>query len=370
MKILLLSNIEASHTQKWANSLIENDIDVYLFGLGENILEGYHHKINIITVKIPASTKLQADGALEKSIYLKSIPRIYSLVKKIKPDIMHAHYASSYGLLGALTGFKPFIVSVWGNDVFDFPQKSFLHKWILKFVLRKADRIYSTSKVMANETNLYTSKEIGIIPFGVDTEIFKPFTISKMFDEDTIVLGTVKSLSYKYGIEYLLEAFKIIKEKLPDRKIKLLLVGDGILKNSLQRKAEGLNINNDVIFYGSVPHSKVPEMYNMIDIAVFPSVWESFGVSNLEAAACEKPQVASNVGGFPEIIDDSVTGFLAEPENPKDIADKVIKLINDKSLRIKMGKSARKKVIKEFNWNDNVQTMILEYKKVLEGRNK
>lgn len=370
MRILLLSNIEASHTLKWANSLIKYDIDVYLFGLGENIPEGYHHKVNIINVKIPNSTKSQTDGAFGKSIYLKSVPTIHTLVKKIKPDIMHAHYASSYGLLGALTGFKPFIVSVWGNDVFDFPQKSFLHKWILKFVLRKADRIYSTSKVMANETNLYSSKEIGIIPFGVDTEVFKPITIIKMFDEDTLVLGTVKSLSYKYGIEYLLEAFKIIKEKLPDKKIKLLLVGDGILKKSLQRKAKELNINNDVIFYGSVPHNKVPEMYNMIDIAVFPSVWESFGVSNLEAASCEKPQVASNLGGFPEIIDDGVTGFLVQPGNPKDIADKVIKLIDDKSLRIKMGKSARKKVIKEFNWNDNVQSMILEYKKVLEGRNK
>ncbi|AFH49784.1 Glycosyltransferase [Ignavibacterium album JCM 16511] len=350
--------------------MIKYDIDVYLFGLGENIPEGYHHKVNIINVKIQNSTKLQADGAFQKSIYLKSLPNILSLVKKIKPDIIHSHYASSYGLLGALTNFHPFFVSVWGNDVFDFPKKSSLHKWILKFVLKKADRIYSTSKVMANETKLYTSKEIGIIPFGVDTEVFKPITISKMFDEDTIVLGTVKSLSYKYGIEYLLEAFKIIKEKLPDKKIKLLLVGDGILKSSLQKKAEELKISNDVVFYGSVPHNKVPEIYNLIDIAVFPSVWESFGVSNLEAAACEKPQVASNVGGFPEIIDDGVTGFLVEPGNPKDIADKVIELINDKSLRIKMGRAARKKVVEEFNWNNNVEQMISEYQKVIKGRNR
>lgn len=368
MKIFLLSNIEAAHTQKWANSLLENELEVYLFGLGETVPEGYNPKVNIINKKIPHSTKTQADGAFQKGIYLKALPSIRLLLKQIKPDILHAHYASSYGLLGALTKFKPFLLSVWGNDVFDFPKKSFLHKSLLKFVLKKADRIYSSSEVMANETRFYTSKEITIIPFGVDTDSFKPFYVKKLFDENTIVLGTVKSLSYKYGLEYLLEAFQLIKEKLPDKKLKLLLVGDGVLKNPLQRQAEHLKINNDVIFFGSIPHSKVPEIYNMIDIAVFPSIWESFGVSNLEAAACEKPQVASNVGGFPEIIDDGVTGFLVEPANPSDIADKLIKLINDESLRIKMGKAARKKVIEEFNWNHNVQQMMSEYQKVIKER--
>lgn len=369
MKILLLSNIEASHTLKWANSLIKRDIDVYLCGLGERIPEGYHSKVNIINIQISNSTKSQADGALEKSIYLKSVPTIYSLIKKIKPDILHAHYASSYGLLGALSGYKPFLVSVWGNDVFDFPKKSFLHKWILKFVLRKADGIYSTSNVMANETNLYTSKEIKIIPFGVDTEVFKPFSVKKIFDEGTIVLGAVKSLSYKYGLEYLLEAFRIIKEKLPDKKIKLLLVGDGILKSSLQKKAMELKIYDDVTFYGSVPHSKVPAIYNMIDIAVFPSVWESFGVSNLEASACEVPQVASAIGGFKEIIEDGFSGFLVEPKNPNAFADKLMELINNEKLRLEIGKAARQAVVEKFDWNKNVDQMVEEYQKAIRRKN-
>lgn len=368
MKILLLSNIEASHTQKWANSLSENGLEIYLFGLGETIPDGYLPEVNILNIKIPYSTKSQKDGALEKSIYLKSLPQIKSLIRKIKPDILHAHYASSYGLLGALTNFKPFLVSVWGNDVFDFPKKSLLHRLIIKFVLKKADLIYSTSRVMAKETNLYTSKNVAIIPFGVDTDKFKSFQVERMFDKDTIVLGAVKSLSYKYGLEYLLEAFSMIRKKLPDTKIKLLLVGDGILKNSLRKKAAELKIEKDVVFFGAVSHNKVPEIYNMIDIAVFPSVWESFGVSNLEAAACEKPQVASNVGGFPEIIEDGVTGFLVEPRNPFQIAEKVIELIKDESLRIRIGKEARKKVIEKFNWRDNVRQMISEYQKVLKER--
>ncbi|MGQ9798932.1 MAG: glycosyltransferase [Ignavibacterium sp.] len=367
-KIILLSDPTSSHTQKWANSLAIKGLEVYLFGLVTEVPNVYNSNVNLIVEKIPASVKSQSDGSLQKSIYLKVLPKIKSVIKKIKPNILHSHYASSYGLLGALSGFKPFIVSVWGNDVFDFPGKSVVHKQILKYVLRKADRIYSTSKIMANETNRYTNKKIRIIPFGVDTNIFKPFPVKKIFDEDTLVLGTVKSLSIKYGIEYLLEAFQLIKKKVPEKKIKLILVGDGTLKVSLQRKANDLNINDDVLFYGYVPHSKVPEIYNMIDIAVFPSIWESFGVSNLEAAACEVPQVASNIGGFAEIIEDGITGLLVEPKNPVAIAEKVTELIKNESLRKKIGKAARKKVIAEFDWNKNVDQMISEYEQIMKVR--
>ncbi|WP_337864984.1 glycosyltransferase [Ignavibacterium sp.] len=368
IKILLLSDPSSSHTVKWANSLSKNGIEVYLFGLSTDNPIGYDPKVNLISEPIPSEIKSQSDGSLQKSIYLKVLPKIKSLIKKINPEILHSHYASSYGLLGTLTGKKPFVVSVWGNDVFDFPKKSFIHKKILQYVLKKADRIYSTSKVMGEETNKYTQKEIRIIPFGVDTHVFKPFEVKKIFEENTLVIGCVKSLSFKYGIEYLIDAFQIIKKKLPERKIKLLLVGDGLLKNDLMNRAKKNNIDNDVVFFGAVPHSKVPEMYNMIDIAVFPSVWESFGVSNLEAASCGIPQVASNVGGFPEIIEDAKTGILVEPANPTSIAEQVIKLINDEDIRIKMGKAAREKVITEFDWNKNVVQMIIEYEKILSER--
>lgn len=365
LKLLILADPHSSHTLKWANSLAEKGVEVHLFGFVDQEVNGLNQKVNVIVEKIPAGIKTQADGSLKKTYYLKVLPNLLNLIKKIKPDILHAHYASSYGLLGALSAYKPFLLSVWGNDVFDFPRKSFIHKSIIKFVFKRAGRIYSTSKIMADEISHYTKKNIGIIPFGIDINQFKPFKQKKIFGDDTVVLGCVKSLSYKYGIEYLLDAFAIIKEKIKDKKIKLLIVGDGTLKNQLIERSRKLKIDDEVLFYGAVPHSKVPEIYNMIDIAVFPSVWESFGVSNLEAAACEVPQVASDIGGFKEIIKDGVTGFLVETKNPELIAEKVIDLIYDNDLRKKIGKSARQYVIEHFDWNRNVDQMIEEYYKVM-----
>ena len=97
------------------------------------------------------------------------------ILKTFKPQLLHANYATSYGLLGAMTGFHPFVLSVWGSDVFTFPKKSFAHKMLFKYNLNKADKILSTSRFMSQEISKYTSKKIEITPFGVDLEKFYPY---------------------------------------------------------------------------------------------------------------------------------------------------------------------------------------------------
>lgn len=365
LKVLILSDPTSSHTSKWANSLYNNGVDVKLFGLSNFNRNEYNEKIEIICEDFSKSAKSKSDGDLRKIIYLKSFFKLISLISIFKPDIVHAHYASSYGLLGALSGFKPFFVSVWGNDVYDFPNKSIIHKKVFQYVLKKSDKIFSTSRIMADEISKYTEKNITVIPFGIDLEIFKPFEVKKIFDEDTLVLGAVKSLSYKYGNDTVIKAFKIIKEKFPNKKLKLLLIGDGILRDKMEKLVTELNLNEDVRFMGMIPHSEISKYHNMIDIHIYPSVWESFGVSNLEAAACEKPQIASNIGGFKEILRNNVDAFLVNPYSPEEVAEKTILLIENSELRNKMGKNARENVIMNFNWKQNVEKMINQYHSIL-----
>jgi glycosyltransferase involved in cell wall biosynthesis len=369
LKVLILSDPSSSHTSKWVNSLHKAGVKVKLFGLSDYNPAEYEKEIPIEVLDFSKSAKTKSDGDLRKLIYLKSIHKVREIIKFFQPDIVHAHYASSYGLIASLTGFRPLLVSVWGNDVYDFPLKSFLHKKSFQFVMKTAKQIFSTSKIMADEISKYTNKQIKVIPFGVDTNIFKPLEVKKIFSEETIVMGAVKSLSYKYGNDKVIRAFKIVKEKLPEYKLKLLLVGDGILLKELENLVSELNIRDDVKFIGHVPHSEVPIYHNMIDIHIYPSNWESFGVSNLEAASCQKVQVASNIGGFKEILNDGVDSFLVDPNSIEEISSKLILLITNKELRVKMGIEARKNVLNNFNWYDNVNTMIEEYHSVLRETN-
>ncbi len=368
IKLLLLADPSSSHTSKWVNSLRKFGINVTLFGLSAYNSDEYNKDIKIFTIDFSKSAKSKTDGDWRKLVYLKAIFELKKVIKSFQPDLIHCHYASSYGLIGVLSRFKAIFTSVWGNDIYDFPRKSLIHKKAIEFVLSKSDKIFSTSKIMAEEISKYTDKSIKVIPFGIDTNLFKPTEVKKIFDPDTLIIGAVKSLSYKYGNDVAIKAFKIVKEKLPSYKLKLLLVGDGILRTKIEKLVRDLNLTQDVIFTGFLPHSQVTLYHNMIDIHIYPSVWESFGVSNLEAAACEKVQVASKIGGFSEILNDGIDSFLVSPDSPEEFAEKIILLIKDQNLRIKMGKQAREHVIKNYNWENNVLTMVEEYKSFLESR--
>jgi len=98
-----------------------------------------------------------------------------------------------------------------------------------------------------------------------------------------------------------------------------------------------------------------------LDIYVAPSLEESFGVAVLEASACNKPVVVSNVGGLPEVVDNGITGFIVEPMNPNDLATAIEKLVRNPSLRLEMGRKGREKVFEEYEWNKCVSAMIEHY---------
>ena len=369
MKLVLLSDPDSVHTARWATSLALKGLEVYIIGLSPitNSIYYSHKNIKVYDLDIDSKDVKQSSGLFSKLKYLKTLNKVKSLIREIKPDIIHAHYATSYGLLGALSGFHPFIISVWGSDVFIFPKKSVIHKKILKFNLKKADIILSTSHAMAKETALYTDKDIEVTPFGIDLDKFKPMKVESIFSENDIVIGTIKSLEPEYGIEYLIRAFKIVVEKNISLPLKLLIVGAGSLEAKLKKMVYDSGLSEYTVFPGKVPFDEIPKYHNMIDVPVFVSNSESFGVAVIEASACEKTVVVSDVGGLPEVVENNVTGVVVPPRNEIETAKAIEKLVLDKSLRGKMGKAGRERVKKLYNWEDNVKQMIEIYRKVLKS---
>lgn len=363
MKLLLLADPNSVHTIKWACSLVMHDIEIKILGLGALNVDSYN-AIDNISIETMGLGITRNEGAFKKISYLKALPAVKKTIRSFKPDILHAHFASSYGILGALSGFTPFILSVWGSDVFSFPNKSAIHKSILKFNLKKADKVLSTSKVMAIETNKYTDKEIEVTPFGIDLDQFRKKEVDRLFSKDDIIIGTVKTLSERYGIDYLIRAFKIVKDRNPALRLKLLLVGGGNLEQELKELSHELNIQDDTIFTGSVTYSDIAHYHNQLDISVFLSNSESFGVAVIEASACEKPVVVSNVGGLPEVVEDKVSGLIVSPQDPEAAAEAIETLVKNEEMRLKIGQAGRLRVEKNFNWKDNVQQMVKIYMNV------
>ncbi len=367
----MLADPSSPHTIKWVTSLCKNGVNIFLFGLTRYDETEYNSldNINIYTLKLSSDNFEKADGNFSKIKYLQALPKLKKIITEFKPNIIHAHYASSYGLLGALSGFHPYILSVYGADVYNFPKKNFLTSSIFKFNLKKADTILSTSKVMAAETKKYTSKSIEVTPFGIDTVKFKPADGKRFFEKDAIVIGTIKSLEEKYGIEYLIRAFKVITDKFPNLNLRLLIVGKGTLEQKLIELVRELSIENLTKFSGFVSPFEIPGYHNTIDIFVSLSIEdsESFGVAVLEASACGKPVIVSNVGGLPEVVINNQTGLVVNNKDVIGTAKAIEKLLLDEKLRNTLGDNGRNHVIKNYNWSDNVAKMLSVYKTTLEN---
>lgn len=348
MKICYLADINSAHTHKFLNYFVKKGYDIHVISLGK----GEYNGVKVHSLDIEDNV-MKGKSEKGKVGYLKKIKKVKELINEIKPDILHAHYASSYGLLGALANYHPYIISVWGSDVYDFPIKSPIHKMIIKYNLKKADYILSTSNVMKKETEKYTNKEIKVTPFGVDINKFYPNKI----ESDEIIIGTIKTLEEKYGVQYLVKAFKQVKEENKDLDIKLRIGGKGSQEDYLKNLCRELNIENDVTFLGFVKPDDVIKEFQRFDISVFPSTLdsESFGVAAVESEACGTPVIVSNVGGLMESTKPNETSLVVEKKSVEDLAEKLNILVRDKDLRIKMGKAARKFVEDNYSLEKNFE---------------
>ncbi|MDD2557442.1 MAG: glycosyltransferase [Desulfuromonas sp.] len=362
MKIVLLAGASSIHTVRWANGL-----------------STIGHEVHVITQQPSADS---FDPAVNVHLfafrgvlgYFTMVPAVRRLVKEIQPDIVNAHYASGYGTTVRLVNFHPWVLSVWGSDIYDFPHKSPLHKWLVKKNLRAANQVASTSRCMANETRSLTPElsDIVITPFGVDLGNYKGIEPVAASQQQRLVIGTVKTMKPKYGIDTLIEAFAQLLSQLQSTNAKvpeleLRLVGGGDQTPELQALANRLGIADRVNFVGHVPHTQVPQELSKLDIYVALSRLdsESFGVAIIEAGAAGRPVVVSDVGGLSEVTVDGETGYVVPREDPQAAAAALEKLVLDAALRHRMGVAAQQHVAEHYSWEVCIQTMLSMYEETI-----
>jgi glycosyltransferase involved in cell wall biosynthesis len=360
MRVLLLAEVNSSHTIKWARSLLSSGLEIAVFSFSTPESDYFDGRVVVHSSHGVTRAPGRDSLSIRKMRYLAAIPRIRRMIKLLRPDVLHAHYASSYGLVGALCHFKPFVVSVWGSDIFDFAGKNILTTLATRLVLCRAERVVSTSRIMAAEVGKYTRKACDTVPFGVDTGLFSPRR-RRSKAESVITVGTVKSLEECYGIDLLLRAFARARAIVANKRMELLIVGGGSLEGPLRKLCRDLGIDKDTLFAGRIPYDQVPEWYERIDIFVALSRMESFGVSVLEASACGLPVVTSDAGGLPEVVRDGVTGFVVPRDRIEEAAAVIAALSLDDDLRREMGMRGRQFVAENYSWEMSIERQVRIY---------
>lgn len=342
MTICFLGPANSAHIAKWSGFFISHG-----------------HKVDIVSFtkgSVPGATIHYVDTGAEgdssdarKIRYLFKAGEIRRLINELHPDIINVHYATSYGTVAALAGLKNYVLSVWGSDIYDFPNRGPIHKAMLKFSLKRAPYLFSTSKAMADEAAKYTNKPFEITPFGVDMELFSPKKRNRV-DEDFVV-GIVKGLSYVYGIDYLIKAVAIVRKEHPEIPLKLRIAGKGPDEDALRKLAEEYDIDDITTWLGYVPQEQAAQEWANMDLAVICSLQESFGVSAVEAQACGCPVIISDIEGLKETTKPGMTSVVVESKNENALADAILNMYYSIDERLKMGKRGREFIAKNYEYN-------------------
>jgi glycosyltransferase involved in cell wall biosynthesis len=364
-RILLLSDVNSSHTRKLVLGLAAEGFVIGIFSLSKRSGDWFSAAKNIAVFdEAGLPPEVFQGSSAGKLTYLKQVRRLKKTIRAFQPGILHAHYATSYGMIGWLAGFHPYVISAWGSDVLDFP-KTALKKSLLRKILASADQLMVTSHTLEKAVKLIDGRDALVTPFGVDTELFKPVNATPVFPAGTVVFGTVKSLENVYGTNTLIRAFALVKKKFPASPAGLLLVGDGTERKNLESLVAELGLTGSVLFQGRVDHAEISQWHNRIDVFMNLSVYESFGVSVLEAMACEKPAVVTDTGGLAEIVEEGINGFRIPVGNAEAAAAAMIRLLENEALRKQLGKAGREKVQRLYTWKKTMELMTAAYENLL-----
>lgn len=358
MKILFLAPANNYHTQKWCGYFVSRGYDVHVISFFPGTIEG-------VTVHYLDCGVDWQQSDRKKLKYLLKTPRIRRIVAEISPDIISVHYATSYGTAAGIAGLKNYALSVWGGDVYTFPHKSPMHRALLQYSLDHASCLLSTSAAMAREVGKYTDKKFYVTPFGVKTELFSPDKRNRAENDGVFIVGTVKALKPKYGIDVLLQAASLVKRQHPEIPLRLRIAGEGPCAEEYRRLAEELKIAEITEWLGFISQEEAAVEWANMDIAVVPSVTdsESFGVSAVEAEACQIPVIISDVPGLMEATQPGVTSIVVTRRSPQALADAIVLLYQNPAVRRRMGEAGRRLAMEKFDYRlcfENIEKIFLE----------
>ena len=288
-------------------------------------------------------------------------------------DLIHVHYAIPHSISAILAResiknrfYLPVITTLHGTDItLVGADRSYLP--ITRYGLQQSDGVTAISHFLKKATiETFDFDEVEVIPNFICGDDYQRQEDSPLKREiapngEKILVHVSNFRPVKRPIDCV-EIFAKVREK--GVNAKLLLVGDGPESSAVRHRAKQLNVIEHCIFVGKQP--KIVDYISISDLLLLPSEQESFGLSALEAQACEVPVIASRVGGIPEVISDGETGFMSEIGNTDKMSDDAMILLQNENLRREFGKRGRELALTRYSTSIIIPQYISFYEKVIE----
>jgi L-malate glycosyltransferase len=338
MRICFLATGRSVHTYNWIKFFAKKGHQVHLICFEEYKFE----RLENLTVHIirPVLPKIKIVSYLTSSWLDPSINsfKIKKLVRKINPDILHAHYLTTYGLLGYFIHFPLFVVTLWGSDILIAPKKSSFHRIMAKFILNSSKLVTCDSERVKEECQKYLAdpEKVKVVLWGVDLSLFRERQDMRLNQKKIVILST-RGFAPLYNIDTIINSIPSVVKNYPD--VKYVLKWMYERDSGLQQQAASLKVTEFIEFvFKNIDYKDFPAFHYEADIFISVPSSDSSSISLLEAMACGLPVIVSDLPANREWITDGWNGFIVPVRDPEKLAEAIIQLIENPDLMRLFGK--------------------------------
>ena len=364
MRILYFSRDYCPHDHRFLTSLAESEHQVYYLRLERGSRQTEFRPI-------PQGIEVLDWSAGNREVHLLDAPRLLKefrqIVRRIKPDLVHAGPIQTCGLLAALSGFHPLLIMSWGFDLMKDVDRGFFWRWATRYTLNKADWFTSDCQATYQKALEYGLPEgrQTIFPWGVDLQRFSPKPRRmETAQGSSFTLFCNRSWEPNYGVDILAKAFVRVAQKRPD--VNLLLLGAGSQADLLKKILTMGGVEDRVHFAGHIPYDKLPEYYHQADLYISPSHVDGSSVSLMEALASGLPCLVSDIPANKEWVIDGHNGWLFPDGDVNALEQRILLAVEQKKSLSKMAAASRKVAEQKADWQVNFLSLMEAYRHAIQ----
>ncbi len=362
MKIAYLSIGRHIHTERWLRYFVEKGYDVHLLTVQPGPMEG----VTVHDITTPGSSKPLR--------YARSLLKVRGILGKLQPDLLHTHFLTGYGYWGVFSGYRPFMLTVWGDDVYVTPFESRLKNLLARHALGKADYVTGDSVDIIRACVALGSdpKRSEVVQWGVDFRQFHPEAKGPVRErlgipaDAPVVLSTRSFTQAYYNIDVIIDSIPEVQLRFPN--VIYIIAGNEGSDEAVRRRAREQGVEAACRFVGRIPHAELPHYLTASDVYVtVPSV-DATAVSLLEAMATGTAIVASDLPSAAEWIFEKESGRLVKPKDLHGLSAAIRELLEDPEARRAYGRRAVEIVRAKADHHRNMEVVDGIYRRLVEEK--
>lgn len=364
MKILYFSPGYTTHDHRFLKAISDAGHEAFFVQLEGNLRQVEDRPVpeNVKQVKWKGGSE-----AFRWSKLLSLTLDFRRLVRKIKPDLIHAGPIQTCAFIAILSGFRPVLTMSWGFDLMEDVNESKWMQWVTRYTLKRSSFFTSDANVTRDIAVKYgvDPQKTVVFPWGVDLEQFKPNPDRWLMNTGHFTLFCNRAWETRYGVDVLARAF--VKVARQSENADLILLSDGSLSNHLRHIFQVGGVTDRVTFGGQISQTDLPRWYRSADLYISPSHIDGSSVSLLEALACGLPCLVSDIPANKEWVVEHENGWLFRDGDENDLVGKILTAIAQREKLVEIGRAGRKSAEMRADWKKNAEALMKIYSSLRGG---